>query len=139
MGYLYTSRRPRVAGVSSYQARLLRAPPNRAENPFCFGTFSALRRGGEPCVWGLALADDAEWDHPDNRNAAMKPLERGVDHLLFEQYAVSAQHQITPGDAIYPSIANLDGTLYVAQGHRGALELLTLDPETLAPGEPMML
>ena len=59
----------------------------------------------------------------------------GLTEPLFGTYHVSQQHQIKPGNAFYPSIANLNGTLYVIQGSHNSLFIHTLDPKTFEPGE----
>jgi len=59
----------------------------------------------------------------------------GLTEPLFGTYHVSQQHQIKPGNAFYPSIANLNGTLYVIQGSHNSLFIQTLDPKTFEPGE----
>ena len=59
----------------------------------------------------------------------------GLAEPLFGKYRVSRQHEIKPGNAFYPSIANLDGTLYVVQGSGDSLFIQTFDPKTLTPSE----
>ncbi len=59
----------------------------------------------------------------------------GLAEPLFGSYRVSAQHEIKPGNTFYPSIANLDGTLYVIQGSGDALFIQTPDSKTLTAGE----